>query len=144
MIFIVKKEPNRLKTLLIVFILLGVLVGGFVFYYLQMSKKFQHNNEILSEQLKEHQDVEKKRLAQNAKVEDVIFKEAKSCVDLIGQEKIQSIKIVKDKLHIVCDWDTDIEPLFIRYGVLALVKSTPENIRISIDLKFIVESNYEA
>ena len=78
------------------------------------------------------------------KIEKLIIKEAESCVELIGQSKIQSIQIVKDKISIVCDWDSNIEPVFIRYGVMALVKSTPENIKISIDLKFIVESNYEA
>jgi hypothetical protein len=76
-------------------------------------------------------------------VERVIYKEAERCVDLISQQKVQSIEIKKGKLIIVCDWDTDIEPLFVRYGVMALIKSTPENIKISVDIKFIVESNYE-
>ena len=82
--------------------------------------------------------------AEKRKISRLVYKEAESCVELIGQEKVQSIKIIKNRLVIVCDWDTDIEGLFVRYGVMALVKSTPENIKIAIELKFIIESRYES
>lgn len=109
-----------------------------------MSQQFQENNEKISKELAANKKLLADKISISKKVEKLIYSEAESCVDLIGQSKIQSVQIVKDKLHIVCDWDTDIEPLFIRYGIMALVKSTPQNIKISIDLKFIVESQYEA
>jgi len=119
------------------------LIGMFFAYYLHMSNQFRENNEKIAKELTENKKLLADKISVSKKVEKLIYNEAENCVDLIGQSKIQSVQIVKDKLHIVCDWDTDIEPLFIRYGIMALVKSTPENIKISIDLKFIVESNYE-
>jgi hypothetical protein len=138
------KEKNKTKQIIRKVLSYGFLIGMFTLYYFHMSNQFIEDNEKLSKELKKNQDLQASKLELNKNVEKVIYKEAESCVDLIGQEKIQSIKIVKDKLYIICDWDTDIEPLFIRYGVMALVRSTPENIKIAIDLKFIVESNYEA
>jgi hypothetical protein len=44
---------------------------------------------------------------------------------------------------LVCDYNTDIEPLLIRYGVNAFVKHTSKNIKILIDLETIVENKYE-
>ena len=119
------------------------LVGMFYLYYNHMSSEFKAQNEQLAKNLKEKTLALKKKFNLTKKIERIIYKEAEKCVDLVGQEKIKSIKIDKDRLIIVCDWDTDIEPLFVRYGVLALVKSTPEDIKIKIDLKFIVESRYE-
>ena len=64
-------------------------------------------------------------------------------VRLIEQKHIQTIEVVKDRLLLVCDYDANIEPLMIRYGVRALIKSTSKNIKIAIDLRTIVENNYE-
>ena len=122
---------------------LVVLVVMFSLYYNHMSGKFQSQNEKIQMELNEKTTLLQKKFDLTKKVERLIYKEAEKCVDLLGQERIKSIKIVKDRLMIVCDWDTDIEPIFVRYGILALVKSTPENIKIAIDLKFIVESRYE-
>lgn len=137
------KEKSKFKPIIKKVILFGILTAMFWAYYLHMSKEFQDINNKMAKELAHTKDLQAKKIALTKKLEKLIYKEAESCVELIGQEKIQSVKIVKDKLYIVCDWDTDIEPLFIRYGVMALVKSTPENIKIAVDLKFIVESNYE-
>jgi len=119
------------------------LIFMFSFYYLHMSNKFKEENTKLENALevKNKLLLDKKNI--NRKVSRIIYNEAEEIVLLLGQEKIQSIKIIKDKLVLVCDWDTNIEALFIRYGVLALVKSTTQNIKIAIELKFIVESRYE-
>jgi hypothetical protein len=109
-----------------------------------MSDEFKQTNEKLKKELQIKTAKLQKKYNLSKKLERIIYKEAEKCVDLIGQEKIQSIKIEKNKLKIVCDWDTNIEPIFVRYGVIALVKSTPENIKIAIDIKYIVESKYEA
>ncbi len=137
------KEKNRLRQIIKKVVTFSLLVAMFWAYYLHMSNQFQEKNNQIAKELERTKNLKATKIALTKKLEKLIYKEAEGCVDLIGQEKIQSIKIIKDKLYIVCDWDTDIEPLFIRYGVMALVKSTPENIKIAIDLKFIVESNYE-
>ena len=117
------------------------LVAMFYFYYMHMSNKFSQEKQTLVQQLKIKEDTKKIKLAK--KLEKLIFKESEMVVDLLGQERIQSIRILKNRLFIVCDFDTDIEPLLVRYGVNALVKSTAENIKIAIDLKFIVENKYD-
>ena len=120
------------------------LILMFFFYYEHMSEKFQVENKKLENELFVKNEIIKNNKKVKQKVLRIVYKEAEQIVDLIGQEHIQSIKIINDRLILVCDWDTNIEPLFIRYGVMALVKSTPQNIKIAIELKFIVESRYEA
>ncbi|MCK5293433.1 MAG: hypothetical protein KAJ49_02190 [Arcobacteraceae bacterium] len=141
MILIVK--GTNYKSLIRKVLSFVALVVMFSLYYNHMSSEFKSQNDKLAKELKEKTDKLKKKFDLTKKVERIIYKEAEKCVDLIGQERIKSIKIDKDRLIIICDWDTDIEVLFVRYGVLALVKSTPEDIKIKIDLKFIVESIYE-
>ena len=142
MIVIVKEK--KYKAILRKALAFSALVIMFSVYYNHMSTQFKEQNATLEKKLKEETAKLKKKYNLSKKVERLIYKEAEECVELLGQEKIQSIKIVKNKLYIVCDWNTDTEPLFVRYGVLALVKSTPENVKIAISLKYIVESKYEA
>ena len=142
MIVIVKEK--KYKAILRKALAFSALVIMFSLYYNHMSTQFQEQNASLEKKLKEETAKLKKKYNLSKKVERLIYKEAEECVELLGQERIQSIKIVKNKLYIVCDWNTDTEPLFVRYGVLALVKSTPENVKIAISLKYIVESKYEA
>ena len=141
MILIVKRKDY--KSMIRKALAFLALVTMFYFYYMYMSNKFQQDNKILEDKL----DIKTKELEKHKntkiKVSRLIYNEAENIVELLGQNKIQSVSIVKNKLLIICDWDTNIEPLFIRYGVLALVKSTPQNIKIAIELKFIVESKYD-
>jgi len=141
MILIVKGK--NYKGILRKVLAFSSLVIMFSLYYNHMSNEYKQQTIKLEKELKAKTAQLKKRYNLTKKLEKIIYKEAEKCVDLLGQEKIQSVKIIKDRLVIVCDWDTDMEPLYVRYGVLALVKSTPENIKIAISLKFIVESRYE-
>lgn len=113
----------------------------FYIYYNHMSDKFSQENKQLETKLTKQVKVntQNKSLA----FEQTIYKESVIIVDLLNQKKVQSIKIVKDRLLLVCDYDTDIEPLLIRYGVNAYIKNTSNNIKIAIDLKTIVENKYE-
>ena len=142
MILIVKSK--KYKDIIRKVLSFSALIIMFTLYYNHMSDQFKEQNIKLEEELKEKTAKLKKKFNLSKKIEKIIYKEAEKCVDLLGQEKIKSIKIVKNKLLIVCDWNTKIEPIYVRYGVLALVKSTPENIKIAIDLKFIVENRYES
>jgi len=135
-------EGKRNKQLLIKALSMLSLVVMFWFYYGHMSDKFkQQNDQLLSKlELKK----EKKVTNKNDNIEKTIYKEAVVIVDLIKQRHVQSIKIVKDKLFIVCDFNTDIEPVLIRYGVNAMVKNTDKNIKLALDLRVIVENKYES
>ncbi|HFU76768.1 MAG TPA: hypothetical protein ENK66_11035 [Arcobacter sp.] len=141
MILVVKERTY--KTYLRKSVMYVLLVAMFGIYYNHMSSKFQEMNNKLETELAEKTSIIKNKVNITQKVEKIIYKEAEKCVELLGQEKVKSVKIENNRLIIVCDYNTEVEALFIRYGIMALVKSTPEDIRISVDIKFIVESNYE-
>jgi len=135
-------EGKRNKQLLIKALSMLSLVIMFWLYYGHMSDKFKAQNDQLLTKL----ELKKEKIITNKQynLEKTIYKESVVIVDLIGQEHIQSIKIIKDRLLIVCDFNTDIEPLLVRYGVNAMVKNTATNIKLALDLKLIVENKYES
>ena len=139
MIIILKSRNNNQMIIKALSILSLVIM--FYLYYQHMSTKFSNQQKQLVNNLEV--SVKKKKVDKSKKYENVIYKESVIIVDLIEQKNIQSIKILKNKLYIVCDYNTDIEPLLIRYGVNALIKNTSKNIKIAIDLKNIVENKYE-
>ncbi len=139
MILVVKGKSYK-QIIIKIFSVIG-LISMFYAYYNHMSEKFQGMNSNLVKKLDLKGETKKIHLAKV--LEKLIYKEAEMAVDLIGQNHIRSIKIVEKKLFIVCDYNTDMEPLLIRYGVQAMMKQTAQDIKIAIDLKFIVESRYE-
>ncbi|MGB5868247.1 MAG: hypothetical protein WBG69_10285, partial [Arcobacteraceae bacterium] len=118
------------------------LILMFWLYYGHMSTKFQEQNNQLVTKL--DQTITKKKQDKSINLEQTIYKESVIIVNLLEQKHIQSVKVVKDKLFLVCDFTTDIEPLLVRYGVAAMIKHTTTNIKIAIDLKTIVENKYDA
>ncbi len=116
----------------------------FYLYYNHMSTKFQEQNQILATKLGIKEEIERKLNDKTVKLENTIYKEAVTIVKLLDQKHIQSIEIVKDRLLIVCDFTTNIEPILIRYGANAMIKHTKTNIKLALDLKTIVENKYEA
>lgn len=116
------------------------LLAMFYLYYGHMSTKFQDEKIQLGKELTSQK--KQNMLDKSLGYEKEIYKEAVVIVDLLEQKHIQSIKIVKDKMLIICDYNTNIEPVLIRYGVKAFVKNTAENIKIAIDVKTIVENKY--
>ena len=114
------------------------IISMFTWYYYHMQNKFTDETLTKTEKLVKQKKSPKYKLSK--KLERIIYKEAEIIADLIGQRYIQKIKIVKDRLVITCDANTNLEPLMVRYGVMALVRSSTQNIKIAIELKFIVES----
>ncbi len=139
MIIAVKRTSK--KRLILRIISLIVLFIMFTAYYFHMSEKYaiEEKQKQLT-QIEENKAVEEKNKKQ--KIEKLIYREVESAVDLIGQLKVRNVKIISKKIVIVCDPDTDIDPLLVRYGTLALVKRTLDDIKIAIDLEYIVESKY--
>jgi len=119
------------------------LFAMFYLYYNHMSSKFAEQNKILSTKLEIKEEIERKLNDKSIKIENAIYKEALSIVKLLGQQHVQSVKVVKDQLLIVCDFTTDIEPVMIRYGVNAMIKHTKTNIKLALNLNTIVENRYE-
>ncbi len=142
MIIIVKNQNK--KRILIKSISVISLLAMFWLYYQHMSSKFQEQNALLTTELEIKKEIEKQTTSKSVKLEKTIYKEAVVVVNLIGQKYVRSVKIVKDKLLIVCDFGTNIEPVLIRYGANAMLKSTDTDIKLALDLKTIVESKYES
>ncbi len=138
---IILKTRNKNQLLIKALSMLSLILM-FWLYYGHMSSKFQEQNNQLVNKL--DQTIVKKQLDKSINLEKTIYKEAIVIVNLLEQKHIQSIKVVKDKLYLVCDFTTDIEPLLVRYGVSAMIKHTTKNIKIAIDLKTIVENKYDA
>jgi hypothetical protein len=139
MILIVKGKDYK-QLALKIFSYIGLIIM-FYAYYNHMSERFRNTNQNLVKKLDIKSANKKLNLAKT--LEKLIFKEAEMVVDLLGQNNIQKIKIIDKKLFILCDYDTDTEPLLVRYGANAMMKQSAKDIKIAIDLKFIVESRYE-
>jgi len=138
---VIIKGKNRNQLIIKALSILS-LVGMFYLYYGHMSSKFQEQNEQLVSKL--NIKIENKKQDFSKSIEKLIYKEAVVVVDLLDQKHIESISVVKDKLLIVCDYNTNIEPILIRYGINALVKSTSKNIKIALDINTIVGNKYES
>lgn len=139
---IIVQNQNR-KRVIIKTIAVLSLFTMFWLYYQHMSSKFQEENSKLATQLEHKKEIEKKTKDKSIKLENLIYKEAVLITKLINQKNIQSIKIVKDKLLITCNFGTNLEPVMIRYGVNAMLKSTDVDIKLALDIRTIVENNYE-
>lgn len=134
---VVVKGTNYKSIFIGIFSLLIVSAAG-GWYYLDLQNKVVHKQE----HDKKIAVVDKKEERAKA-LEKIIFKEAEISVELLNQARVQAISVFDDKLLITCDNETDIEPLMIRYGAMALVKNTSQNIKIAIDLAYIIEDKYE-
>tara|TARA_R110002033_G_scaffold9971_1_gene32666 strand:- start:139341 stop:139760 length:420 start_codon:yes stop_codon:yes gene_type:complete len=114
------------------------LVAMFTAYYFHMSDEFSSNKGKTNSK----QTIEDMKKEDSKEVERLIYKEVETAVELVGQEHIQDVKIVKNKILLVCDTDTNLDALKVRYGTLALIKNDLNNIKIVIDIKYIIESKY--
>lgn len=134
---VVVQRPSY-KKLAVKFIAFCAFCALGTWYYFESEKKVVE----LQKQTIEKKVTDKKE--QRAKVlEKLIVREAEICVELLNQAKVEQIGIVDDKLLIVCDVDTDLEPLMIRYGANAMIKNSVQNVKVAIDLSYIVEGKYE-
>ena len=73
-----------------------------------------------------------------------ILTEVEKAVDLIGQEHIRHVKIIEDKVILVCEPTTNLDALMVRYGAMALIKKTLNEIVIAVDINFILKSRLNA
>lgn len=134
-----RKDP---KKLMIKIASIVAVVIMFYMYYNHMSEEFAKQEAQAKNQQREESLVEKKR-NKSKKIEKIIFREVETAIDLIGQEYVQRVKVVNRKILIVCDVSTNLEALKVRYGSMALIRSELNNIKIAIDLKYVIESKLD-
>ena len=136
---IVAVKRNK-KQKLIKFLSLVVVVLMFAGYYWHMSTEMQKQQEA---QLKAKQAaLQEQKAKENEKkrVEGIIVKEVEKAVKLIGQENVRHVKIIENRLILICELNTNLEPLMVRYGTMALVKNTLNEVIIAIDVQYILKS----
>ena len=136
---IVAVKRNK-KQKLIKIISLLVVVGMFAGYYFYMSNEFAQQEKQKQElqKAKKIQLDKKKKAKKNA--ERALILEIEKAVDLIGQEYINHVKIIENKVVIICEPKTNLDALTVRYGTMALIKNTLNEIIIAIDVNYILES----
>lgn len=140
MIVAVKKNKNY-KLLKIIFLVIPVLlIALFLYNKNQANKELEKINlekkEVLTIQANAKEDTKKE-------MERIILTEVEKAVDLVGQEHIRTIKIIDNKIVIVCETDANLEALFVRYGAMALIKKTLSETVIAVDVNFILKSKFQ-
>ncbi|RXJ56373.1 hypothetical protein [Candidatus Marinarcus aquaticus] len=135
---IVAVKRSSYKKMVIKVISFVALVTMFIAYYFHMSEKFAQEEQAKAD-LAQEQKLKQER---SAAIENIIYNEAQIAVDLLNQEHVRNIKVIANRLYIVCDPQTNLDALMVRYGVMALVKTSVNDTKIAIDLKQIIESKY--
>ena len=136
------KKGNLLKILLIALVSIGI----FTAYYVHMNKvkEEQRLKEIELKQTlklqKEQKEKEEKIAKEKKEMEKAILSEIEKAVELIGQEQVRHVKIIDNKVIIICEPNTNLDALVVRYGVMALIKKTLNEIVIAVDINFILKS----
>ena len=137
MIVTVKRNKNRgfIKVVLVLF--LAALFGA---YYYHMDQVYQEKlkQENLEKQAQKLKDEQKEKTKKDA--EKAIVSEVEKAVELIGQSHIRHVKLVENKIVLICEPDTNLEALTVRYGAMAFVKKTLNEIVIAVDIDFILKN----
>lgn len=140
---IVAVKRNR-KQKIIRFVSLAFVGLMFVAYYFHMSNEMAEQERIDME-AKKAAKLQEERIKENKKnFERAVLSEIEKAVDLVGQENVQHVKIIENKLVIICELKTNLDALMVRYGTLALIKNTLNEIIVAIDLKYIIERKKNA
>jgi len=123
---------------------LAFVIAMFAGYYFYMSAEFEAKQKLELEQKKAMELKKEKDENMKKNFEKTLLSEIEKAVDLIGQENVKHVKIIEDKVVIVCELNTNLEALMVRYGTMALTKKTLNEIIIAIDVNYIVESKLNA
>lgn len=141
MIVAVKRNKKRTLLKVVSLLVLAAMLAG---YYFHMNKSFeeQQQKELESKQaLKLEEDKKEK---EKKDIEKAILSEVEKAIDLVGQEHIRHVKIIEDKLIIICEPATNLDALLVRYGAMALIKKTLNETIIAVDINFILKSRLNA
>lgn len=120
------------------------VLAMFFGYYQYMSAEFEEKQKTELEQKKAMQIQQEQEATMKRNFEKALLSEIEKAVDLIGQAYVKHVKIIENKLVIVCEPNTNLEALMVRYGTMALTKKTLNEIIIAIDINYVVESKLNA
>lgn len=140
MIVKVKKRNSSSKIIKVVFIA-GLFLG---IIYISLLIKEENLLSLELEKAKEDEKIalqieSEKREKEKADAQRVILIEVEKVVDLIGQNNINDIKVIKNKVVYVLNPNTNIDAINIRYGAMALTKKSFKEIVVVVDLEHILK-----
>lgn len=132
------KKGHLLKILSLI-----VVIGISAAYYVHLEKK--HQEELKKElevkqALKVQEEKKEKKDREKKELETVILSEIEKAVNLIGQENVRNVKIIEEKVIMICEPNTNLEALIVRYGAIAFTKKTLNETVVAIDLNFLLKS----
>ena len=139
---IVAVKRNKSQKILKIIIVALLVFGGIYFY-----NDYRETARINAEKLKLEEEQKRVLKAKEEEQEKIkqeaqrkILGEVEKAVNLIGQEYVRDVKLIKNKVVFVCEPDTNIDALVVRYGAMALIKKTFDEIVIVVDIDFILKN----
>ncbi|WP_305863486.1 hypothetical protein [Aliarcobacter butzleri] len=139
---IVAVKRNKSQKILKIIIVVLLVSGGAYYYndYIETARINAEKQKLEEEQKRvlKAKEEEQEKMKQEAQRE--ILAEVEKAVNLIGQEYVRDVKLIKNKVVFVCEPDTNIDALVVRYGAMALVKKTFDEIVIVVDIDFILKN----
>lgn len=146
---IVAIKRNKNGKLLKIILVIAISIGSLIAYKMYMDKVHEQEQQkelemqkaLKLQKEKEERDLQKEKEAKQKKeIEEAILSEIEKTVDLIGKENIQNAKLIDDKIIFICEPSTNLEPLIVRYGAMALIKKNLNETIIAVDVNFILKS----
>lgn len=139
---IVAVKRNKSQKILKIIIVVLLVSGGAYYYndYIETARIKAEKQKLEEEQKRvlKAKEEEQEKIKQEAQRE--ILAEVEKAVNLIGQEYVRDVKLIKNKVVFVCEPDTNIDALVVRYGAMALIKKTFDEIVIVVDIDFILKN----
>lgn len=139
---IVAVKRNKSQRILKIIIVVLLVSGGAYYYndYIETARINAEKQKLEEEQKRvlKAKEEEQEKIKQEAQRE--ILAEVEKAVNLIGQEYVRDVKLIKNKVVFVCEPDTNIDALVVRYGAMALIKKTFDEIVIVVDIDFILKN----
>ncbi|MCR8710666.1 hypothetical protein [Aliarcobacter butzleri] len=139
---IVAVKRNKSQKILKIIIVVLLVSGGAYYYndYIETARINAEKQKLEEEQKRvlKAKEEEQEKIKQEAQRE--ILAEVEKAVNLIGQEYVRDVKLIKNKVVFVCEPDTNIDALVVRYGAMALVKKTFDEVVIVVDIDFILKN----
>jgi vacuolar-type H+-ATPase subunit I/STV1 len=139
---IVAVKRNKSQKILKIIIVVLLVSGGAYYYndYIETARINAEKQKLEEEQKRvlKAKEEEQEKIKQEAQRE--ILAEVEKAVNLIGQEHVRDVKLIKNKVVFVCEPDTNIDALVVRYGAMALIKKTFDEIVIVVDIDFILKN----
>ncbi len=137
MIVAVKRNKN-LKLLKIV--LSAIFIAIILFFIYDKYQTKQEEIKLANEKQEIIKVEASKKEQDKLDIEKAILSEVEKAVELVGQEHIRTAKIIDNKIVIVCEPNSNLEALFVRYGAMAMVKKTLNETVIAVDINYILKS----